>query len=78
MKLQGKYQGASILDGRLLLPYVVLQTFPEGLPSDRVKVECLDDAFQLPEGPGDVVIHQGAARLVARIMAEGEGQFVQQ
>lgn len=49
MKLQGEYQGVSVLNGKLLLPYVVLQTFSEGLLPDHVKTEYLDETFQLPD-----------------------------
>ncbi len=38
-----------MLEWRLLLPYTVLQTFPQGLDVGHVKIKYLDEPFQLPE-----------------------------
>lgn len=45
---QKDFQGVTLLEDRLLLPYVVLQTFPEGLLPENVEVAFLDSSFQLP------------------------------
>jgi hypothetical protein len=45
---QTDFQGQTLLEGRLMLPYVVLQTFPEGLLPGKVTVDFLADSFQLP------------------------------
>lgn len=45
---QKNFQGVTLLEDRLLLPYVVLQTFPEGLLPEKVEIGFLDSPFQLP------------------------------
>ncbi len=45
---QKEFQGVTLLEDRLLLPYVVLQTFPKGLLPEKVEVKFLDSSFQLP------------------------------
>jgi len=41
------YQGVVLLGGNLCIPYVVLQTFPEGLGQEQVEVGY-DEPFELP------------------------------
>ncbi len=56
------YQGVTLLGGKLCVPYVVLQTFPEGLGPEQVEVEYAGD-FEL-KGP--------LAEYKARIMSQME------
>jgi len=43
-----EFWGISLLEGRLLLPYVALQTFPEGLLPKNVEIKFMDAPFELP------------------------------
>ncbi|MBI2137414.1 NUDIX domain-containing protein [Candidatus Woesearchaeota archaeon] len=61
------FQGVTLLEGRLLVPYVVLQTFPEGLLPENVEVNFLDSAFQLP-----VELTKYKERVMGRMQLEAE------